>query len=311
MLERSIRSEQGQSLSASVESISYVCGEKVVSESKIVQAPQHTSIQWVSGPMQGAQSGFSNRWFWRQAPDGKVQPYSEVSASNQQAQAHRFKLLKQNYNAIVGEKSELSGREVQILEIKPKAETAKGPARRFFIDVETGIVLKTQGFDSELRPVFETSLHNLDFTPDINATTFGKPSVVLAAAKKTNWQGEEFGSDTKRIATKIGFLPPKSVYLPAGFELDGYGLHRCQTPDGQTQCASFARYSDGLNSLTVFAMKPCDKAEKMSEDAPAICDFGAGVLASRKAGEGRLIAVADLPSKELQKVLAASDWQAK
>jgi hypothetical protein len=309
LLERSMRSEQQQIFSASVKSISFVCGQKSVSQSKIVQAPQHTSIQWISGPMQGAESGLSKRWLWRRAPGGKVLPYAEVADTNQKRELSRLNLLQRNYNAVLGEKSSYAGRTVQEVELKPK--TAKGPARRFFIDLETGIVLKTQGFDSDLNPVFETSLQNVDFTPEIAQSTFGKPAILLAAAKESSWRGEELGSDSEMIAKKVGFLPPKSTYLPLGFELDGYGLHRCETPDGMTACASFARYSDGLNSLTVFAMKPCSKSIKPSEATSEMCDFGAGKLASRSVGEGRLIVVADLPATELEKVLAASAWQKK
>jgi negative regulator of sigma E activity len=91
--------------------------------------------------------------------------------------------------------------------------------------------------------------------------------------------------------------------LPAGFELDGYGLHKAV--QGSSKQIVLSRYSDGLNTLTVFAMPG---SASLKTDSWGSCDFGPGTLASRLTGGGRLVAISDLPDATLQRVLNSASY---
>ncbi len=144
---------------------------------------------------------------------------------------------------------------------------------------------------------------------------------------------EEMGAHFDKVAQKTGIEPPKPGYIPDGFELDSYGVHNCDDP-GQPYLAALTRYSDGINVLTIFAMKPLDKVSPTSASSadganrsrtPAskeaatskeaakggtesqACNFGPGTMLMRDTKIGRLLAVADLPPGILRRVLDSTD----
>ncbi|RYG63148.1 hypothetical protein EON80_21785, partial [bacterium] len=264
LLARSFHADNQLSYSALSSTVAYVGGRSLESKAQITRAPHHLAIKMLSGPMSGVQSGYSDRWFWRQDVGQPVKPYAEASLDANQMASRRFDLLSKNYIASLVGVEKLDGRPAHIVELWPAqpVEGAKGPARRLYIDSESGLTLRVDAFNCELKPVMHSTLSKVDLHPALKANTFEPPSAIMASLKKSDWRGEEMGSNFKAAADKTGFEPPQPQYLPPGFELDGYGIHRCRTT-GILQLAAFSRYSDGLNSLMVFAFKPVNqKVEK-------------------------------------------------
>lgn len=308
LLRKSYRADNELSYSALSRTVAFMGDKSVESSARITRAPRHLSIEVVSGPTKGTQSGYSQRWFWRQSADGAMEPYAEVKHDANQMAARRFALLVKNYTPILGGETQLDGRRAQIVELRPNqlCEGATGPARRLFIDVQSGLTLRVESFNCALQPVMRSSLSNIDLKPAITPATFERPAVIAASLKNRNWQGEELGADPEAAARETGFVPPRPTFLPPGFELDGYGVHRCNTT-GTMQPAAFSRYSDGLNTLTVFAFKPANSdIEKTMRGA---CDFGPGALRSREDGSGRLVAMGDLPAPILERVLQSAKFE--
>jgi negative regulator of sigma E activity len=151
-----------------------------------------------------------------------------------------------------------------------------------------------------------STLSKINLRPTVNEATFEPPAAILASLKNTEWRGEEMGQDFEAAARKTGFVPPRPTYLPPGFVLDSYGIHRCRTT-GTLQLAAFSRYCDGLNTLMVFSFKPVN--QNIEKTMRGICDFGPGAMSSREDGEGRLMAVGDLPTKTLDRVLASAKFE--
>lgn len=277
-------------------------GDKpAVSSARITRAPGALAIKFVSGPSQGLESGFSQRWFWRQSATGDMTPYAEVAHPATDMAAARFKLMLENYAVRLGQPTEVSGRPVSVVELSPwqPVEGAKGPAKRIYIDQETGLTLGVEAFNYQMKPVLHSTLSELDLTPQITETTFEAPANIAAAAKKENWRAEEMGKDFASVVQKTGVQPPRPTYTPPGFELDGYAVHRC---NDIPITAALSRYTDGLNTLTVYAILDSPAAQKMAGS----CGFGPGTMAARQAGDGHLVALGDLPPQTLERVLKSA-----
>ncbi|HEX8550982.1 MAG TPA: MucB/RseB C-terminal domain-containing protein [Abditibacteriaceae bacterium] len=279
------------------------------STARVVRAPRKLSITYIDGDMSGLQSGYNERWFWRR--DGKdAQAFAEVTQRPQDMAARRYSLLTNNYRALDGGQEVLDGRPVGVLELRPQKtfDGAVGPYKRLWVDEETGLTMRTDSFNYEGRLVMRTILSNLDLKPEVRSTTFMPPEALNALADKTGWIARDTGTDAQAAHTASGLEPPRAMWLPTGFELDGYGVHQCPSERVQPITAALSRYTDGLNTLTIFVMNPLpgtpsEKSMGKKTDGPKSCDFGPGTMAMSSRAGKKLIAVGDLPPATLSRVL--------
>lgn len=291
------------------------------SVARVVHAPQRLSIHYQSGAYAGLSGGYNQHWSWRQVASSQpVIPYAEQERSSDQVAAERFSLMLENYKAHWIGRENVAGRSADIIRLAPlhPVAGATGPVRELWIDAKTGLILRQQNFNFTLMKVMESALDEIDFSPQITESTFITPQRMQVAAQTQPWKTQSVGHNSDRVAQISGIYPPLAKKLPRGFRFDGVGAHRCHTCDSACY-AAFSRYTDGLNTLTIFALRPsCPVAGvKQSNPQSALavsganrdeneqisCEFGTGTLAMRTLPEGHLIAVADLPSTALQQVL--------
>lgn len=291
------------------------------SVARVVHAPQRLSIFYQSGAHAGSSGGYNQHWSWRQVASSQpVIPYAEQERSSDQVAAERFSLMLKNYKAHWIGQEAVADRNADIVRLAPlhPIAGAKGPARKLWIDAKTGIILRQQNFNFTLMKVMESALDEIDFSPKITESTFVTPQSMRVAAQTRPWKAQTVGNDSNRVAEISGIYPPLAKKLPRGFHFDGVGAHRCTTCESACY-AAFSRYTDGLNTLTIFALRPScpvvSTKQKNSQSTPAVsnndinrteqesCEFGTGTLVMRTLPEGHLIAVADLPSIALQRVL--------
>ena len=321
LLGRGLHADNKISFSAHVETIVFIGARGLQSEAQLVRAPQHLAISYLSGPMKGQKSGFSERCFWRQNTQGKLVPYAHTTHRAAAMTERRFELMRANYQAHLQAPRVILGRPVEVVELRPMRplQGMRGPAKRVFIDAKTALTVRTESFNSRLQPVSHSTFSQFNLHPDIIETTFHSPAAITAAAHQSFWQGEELGEDAHAVALKAGIEPPQSSEIPRGWARDGFGVHRSDGPNQTLQIAAFTRYTDGLNVLTLFAMKqmpvvPPDvnadvsdltKRDLEREPTPTAynCSFGPGTLVSRTDGAGVLLAIGDLPTEILQSVL--------
>jgi negative regulator of sigma E activity len=291
------------------------------STAHVVRAPRKLAITYLDGDSKGLKSGFNEHWFWRQ--DSQASPleaYAEVALRPDEMTQQRFERLLKNYRASALAPQEVEQRKTDVVELSPlyPVEGATGPRKRLWIDEQTGLTLRTQTFNHQGRLVMTTELKQLDTTPQITATTFVPPADMVKAAQARPWMAAEMGSKREEVARATGLEPPQPKYVPAGFEFDNVGIHRCSDM-GTPIVAAHSRYSDGLNALTVFAFKIKDgsplatkKTESKATDEGAksqeTCTFGPATMAMRDIPGGRLVAVADLPTGVLIRVLDSTDF---
>jgi negative regulator of sigma E activity len=221
----------------------------------------------------------------------------------------RFKLTTQNYHGRILGSEKVDGLVAQIVELEPRhlVDGARGPKKRLWVDRKNGLTLRVESFNYQARPVMTSVLSKVNLNPNVK-DAFMPPSRMKAAATRTPWMAEEMGNQFPRVIKETGIHPPQPEYLPPGFKFDNVGMHRCNDK-GAKFLAALTRYTDGINVLTIFAMRPDAELPGISAQARAggvkrqSCDFGMGTMAMRELPNGRLVAVADLPPKTLDRVL--------
>jgi len=308
LLYKSFWADNNLSYSAISETKSSMGGKPMVTKASIMRAPGKLMVKYLSGPMNGMASGYSDRWVWRQTKSGPMKSYAELPESSSQMAARRFGLMLENYEAILGQPKVVDGRLAAILELQPWSPVAgaSGPARRLYIDVETGLTLGVDAYNFKRQPIMHSTLREVTFKP-ISVQSFGSPGAIARVTPSGAWQAEEMkpeGAEYLKLAKRTGIYPPVPKHLPAGFELDGYGVHECSmSKSGESV---LTRYTDGINTLTLFAMR------RPAGSKPATfggCDFGPGNMVCRDDGAGRLVAMADLPETALKQVVDSAHFK--
>ncbi|MDF2439778.1 MAG: MucB/RseB N-terminal domain [Abditibacteriota bacterium] len=310
--------------------------QKLQTQAKITRTPESMAIVYLDGDRKGLNSGFNQKWFWRHKPGSPMQAYAAVEQDATEMAAKRFAMLLDNYEVKWLKEDTIAGRAVELVEIHPikPLDGAKGPGKKLGIDKETGLTVLTTTYNYQWQPVMSSTLREIDFTPTITPDTFASPTQIMDMAKKKPWMAREMGTHRDEVARTTGVVPPQPKELPRGFAFDGVGIHRCETI-GQPSYAALTRYTDGLNTLTVFAMKDADvQREKVLHEGSAnaknnatkdatekdtaassaqasdqSCDFGPGTLVIRDVPQGRIIAVSDLPAVTLRRVVENTSLQ--
>ncbi len=311
LLCRALLADARLTYTATTETWAKYGGKTMQTRAHIARAPRNLCIAYFSGDEQGLHAGFSERWFWRQASlDAPMRPFASMRRDTAEIATRRFTTLLENYRADWKGAGIVDRRAVEIVEMWPfqPVEGAAGPGKRLAIDKTTGLVLKVETFNHQRQPVMVTQLSDVKINPRIAQGTFKAPQTILESAQKQSWVAQDMGQDAQAVARKTGLLPPRLAQndLPPGFKLEAVGMHRCAE---RGSYAALARYTDGLNTLTVFSMKEPRETDVSSGNgatkAPQgeqSCEFGPGALVMRDTSDGRLIAVGDLPPATLRRV---------
>jgi len=297
--------------------------KKMESVARIIHAPRRLVISYISGDYAGLSGGYNEHWSWRQGGNAQTMvPYAELERPADEMAAGRFALLLENYKANWDGNETISGHDAAVVKLSPMRpiEGARGPARKLWIDSKTGLTLRQQSFNYQMMPVMESVLSEVSYAPPITETTFVTPQTMRKAALAKPWMVHDSGDDRQKVAQLSGLYPPQPKDLPQGFQFDSVGAHRCESC--QNPCyAVLSRYTDGLNTLTVFAVNlKCGNLIKSGgktssggaaqKDALESCDFGTGTMVMRDTKQGNLIAVADLPASALKRVLESTTIRA-
>jgi hypothetical protein len=343
LLFRAFRADNYLTYSALSKTTARMGQTQIASTARVVHAPSRLSIVCLQGDYAGLQSGYNDLWAWRQVGSSQtVIPYVEMERPAIDMAVRRFGLMLENYEAVHEGRAQMNGREVEVVQLRPfhPAEGATGPSKKLWIDAKTGLTLRLQTFNHQMMPVMESFLSEVNFAPQITERTFVRPQQLQQVAQQRPWMAHDGGNDVQNVARLSGIYPPQpeSKFLPAGFVFDSVGAHRCltcnsstpqnstATADDQKTCyAALSRYTDGLNTLTIFALRPeCelastlvgeikgqvkgeDKSETKSSAArDNTCEFGTGTMVMHDTDEGELIAVGDLPAPVLKRALDAT-----
>lgn len=286
------------------------------SKARIAKAPNRLTLDFFSGANTGLECGYSGDWMWRKKPNTPLDPYAKLNEGLAGESETRLQLLLHNYQVVWKGIANIDQRPADLLEITPRhtMDDASGPAKRIWIDRATKLPLRIETFNYQMIPVMRSTLSDLQLS-DQPATSFVTDTSIQAALAQTPWTAYQMGSNFDEAGRIAGVFPPIPAYVPAGFMREVVGLHRCSsaaTASSDSCYASLSRYSDGMNSLTLFALKPSCAHQLRLDQSPQseeqnldeqIYVFGPGAVSTRTTRTGTIVAVADFPPAELRRVL--------
>jgi negative regulator of sigma E activity len=291
---------------------------KMESKARLMRAPRKLTITYLSGDRKGLQTGYNEHWFWRQDGQQPMQAYAAVAIRPDEMAAQRFTLMTKNYGARVLKADKVGERDCQVVEVRrlKPLPGARGPAKHLWIDTDTGLTLRTDSFNYAGNLVMRSTLSKIEWKPQDSSQHFISPEKMHEVAGKRPWMAEEMGQDRDKVAAATGIVPPQPAKLPDGFVLDSVGMHRLDENDPTVKPAALSRFSDGMNVLTVFAMRTAGAGQSSpkAQKGPArnidTCEFGAGTVSMRDDANGTsLMAVGDLPPALLNEVLDSTRVQ--
>jgi negative regulator of sigma E activity len=130
------------------------------------------------------------------------------------------------------------------------------------------------------------------------------PDDLFVSSGKELAQAEMTPAEAGKI---VGVKVTLPKYLPAGYELDGATIHKCECECGHN--AAHLRYTDGMNSLSVFETQiqpacngPTCKVHCPAAGACEVSNAEQAQVATASSGGKAIVVVADLPKDEIERV---------
>ena len=145
---------------------------------------------------------------------------------------------------VVGE-DVVAGRPCAIVLVSPPTEGVPGPVRRFWIDRETGLRLKTEEIGPTGRVLSSTYFLQVDVHPRFDDADFTAPSLPAGFLRERQ---ERQAFPTVEAAQKtVRFSLRKPGYLPPGFDLRQVVVSRLKNSRVVVQ-----RYANSMSGVTLF-----------------------------------------------------------
>lgn len=321
LLFQALWADNHQTYTATTKTMAVYGNDQIHTVAAMTHVPEGFAIKYLSGDPRGISSGFNQRWAWRkESAEAPMTAYAATQRNATEMTAERFAMMLENYGAQWTGREQIGDRLADVVWIMPfkSIDGARGPAKCLWIDRQTRLTLRVQTFNYQMRPVMDSTLSQINLHPDPTQVQLPTALKVAQVAKNSPGMGQDMGNDIQGVIAKTGGLaPPEPKELPPGFVRESVGIHRTGEA-GATTPAALSRYTDGLNTLTLFAIKqPVTSDTPKANDDKAknsngvqMCDFGPGTLVMRNSGAVRLVAVADLPPQTLCRVLGISPQEA-
>lgn len=205
---------------------------------------------------------------------------------------------------IVGQDT-VAGRGCDIVEVRA-TRISDAPTRRFWIDRETGLRLRTEEKNAQGKVLSGSYYTSLDLSPKFLASDFVPPK---EDDNKKGMHGDRWGHKEKRRFTTVsearqaGFAAPEPTYLPSG-----YTLRQVEAAQDGSHIA--LRYANGMNALSVAVLRegvPPRVKSFLSSDGSAYLPFPQGKHGLFVRGENgsAYLLIGDLPEGEMRKIAAS------
>jgi outer membrane lipoprotein-sorting protein len=152
------------------------------------------------------------------------------------------KLLLSNYIPVTSGKEKVAERVTDIIRLQPK--TPGNPKLVLWVDEKTGIILRSERYLHTGTLATRSTYNSISFKPVVSTTLYAVPKQW----RRVNTGAASNPISADQVQKSAGFKPLKPSYVPKGYVLDGYFLRRT----GSGKIAAVLKYTDGLNSITVF-----------------------------------------------------------
>ena len=196
----------------------------------------------------------------------------------------------------------VAGRETHIVRLG-RADGGRGPARRFWIDAQTGLRLKTEEIGPQGRVLSSSYFLKIDLHPRLSRADFQRPATPPGVRFERRIR-ESFRT-IREAQAHMPFALRAPKYLPRGYTLREVYVTRF----GEHRVAA-QRYTNGLSTITLFQTNaanaempgrkqrpPRAGSDPMPRRAPQVRTWRAGSLAFTLIG--------DLPEAEMARIAAS------
>jgi outer membrane lipoprotein-sorting protein len=232
--------------------------------------PDQTRIEFVAGGPPGGTIIQHGNDHWVRGPRGDFRRFPrEPSVGG-------VDLLLQNYALRKLKTETVAGRPALVIAVEPRHPG--NPHKIVWLDTNTNLTLKTQLFNSAGELTEESEFSEIDYHPSFPPHHFDVPGGMNPVGPPA--------------PVSLDFVPKRPDYLPPGYIL----IRTSSFRDRHARLVAYLRYTDGLNTLSLFETRAGPNEDSEWFRGPAI----KGV-----AGDLRFAIVADLSPAELNKVAGA------
>ena len=202
--------------------------------------PDKHRIEYLTSPLKGVTVIENGKQTWRCDP----QFHSAVSMSSGESDGSRLGLFLQNHLVERVGSDRIAGRSASVLLVKSKSGQAK---KRLWVDTKTNVVLRSEDYDARGSVQSATRLDSISYAP-VSDSLFARPS---NAGRCLEGPGKPMSREG--LSKAVGFQVKSPGYVPNGYRFDGYRLYQC--PCGCGHKSAYIRYTNGLESISVFETK--------------------------------------------------------
>jgi outer membrane lipoprotein-sorting protein len=202
----------------------------------------------------------------------------------------RLLLLRMNYRLDILGQETVVGRPADVVTLKPKA--AGNPWRKLWIDRETAVVLRNEGYDAAGRLATSSQFSVFEVAPRFRGEDF-----ALSAKPGEAAHGMVHLGPGEAAAERLAFDPVLPTYLPRGYVFEEGHLM-----EQEGVAALHLAFTDGLNTVSLFE-RP---AGERKAARPEMHGLGApGRVVTWVGGGLAFTLVGDLAPEELEKIAAS------
>lgn len=271
----------------------------VVSDIKMYhKKPNKCRIEYCTPPLKGLVVGSDGRCAWRFDPGLRkvvVQPRESTGCMDRDT---GMRLLLDNHCVEAAGDRIVAGRPARVLVVKSRSGEIR---KRLCVDASTCVTLRSEDYDDRGTMRSSTEFKSIRYTDDLPDSLFACPK--NAAPIVTRPSGKTMSLPD--LSKALGFQVKVPQYVPRGYKLDGYRLYPCPCRHGHK--SAYIRYTNGLNSISVFETKgdSCC-ARMMVRGSCESCSLDADNrehMATRSVGGKLLVTVGDVRPSELDKIV--------
>ncbi len=203
-----------------------------------------------------------------------------------------LKEIRENYELTKAGIDRVAGYECQVLVLEPKDKLRYG--HRLWADVSTGMLLKSETFNSKNEPMERFAFTQIDIGGKIAKEQLRS----RLSAKERDWRKENSAAVSASLAASGWSIRP---------ELPGFKkvTEMKRTQGGSTQVGHVV-YSDGLAAVSVF-IEPL--ANKTSMPLPGLSQHGAINIYSRQIADHLVTVVGETPAESVKKLADSVEYR--
>lgn len=302
LLRRAEEAEQGVSYVGLLHTVTHFRQQRVACAVKVYrQAPDRERMEYQSEPLTGLVTGGDggHRWYYDPAVGLTLEPARPLGANG----AQWARLRRRNYRAEVTGTDRVAGRDTYLLSLTPRHPG--NPSRRLWVDRQTGLILKQERYDAEGLLTTQTAFQAIDFRARLDPDLFApppSPEVHRASGEPPTWTRAQ-------VEREVGFPVRLPQYVPPGYEVAGYDVHRCGCGCGMISAQ--VQYVDGLNMFSLFetdaahasCLSPTGcPAHETGETPCFLADYGLAKSVSVLTTDPLFVVVGDLAEEELARI---------